>query len=75
MAENEKTNEEITENEINGTHYRSIQGKVAAIHGTNGVVCCIFDVIIVQVRVIFRRHLPPTAIGKTVRVMLYPSRV
>ena len=63
------------ENEINGTHYRTIQGKVATTHRTNGVVSYVISVIITQVRVIFRRHLPPTAIGKTVRVMLYPSRV
>ena len=43
---------------------RCMWGKVAATHGTNGVVRCIF-----------KTHLPPTAIGKNVYVMLYPSRV
>ena len=43
---------------------RCMWGKVAATHGTNGVVRCIF-----------KTHLPPTAMGKKVYVMLYPSRV
>lgn len=45
------------------TKYRSIQGKVIAAHGTNGVV-----------RAKFATNLPPQAVGKLVRVFLYPYR-
>ena len=51
-------------NSANGKQMRTIWGKVATSHGTNGVVRCIFN-----------HNLPPTAIGKSVHVMLYPSRV
>lgn len=45
------------------TKFRSIQGKVIAVHGGNGVV-----------RASFHHNLPGQAIGKLVRVMLYPIR-
>ena len=45
------------------TKHRSIQGKVIATHGNNGVL-----------RASFHHNLPGQAIGKLVRVMLYPVR-
>lgn len=45
------------------TKHRSIQGKVIAVHGDNGVV-----------RAKFHHNLPGQAVGKLVRVMLYPFR-
>ena len=47
-----------------GQKLRCMWGKVATSHGTNGKVRCIF-----------KHPLPPNAMGQTVRVMLYPSRV
>jgi large subunit ribosomal protein L35Ae len=42
---------------------RSIQGKVIAVHGDNGVV-----------RARFHHNLPGQAMGRLVKVMLYPFR-
>jgi large subunit ribosomal protein L35Ae len=45
------------------TNFRSIQGKVISVHGNNGVV-----------RASFSPNLPGQAVGKLVRVLLYPFR-
>eukprot|EP00831_Metopus_contortus_P050496 TRINITY_DN4244_c0_g1_i13.p1 TRINITY_DN4244_c0_g1~~TRINITY_DN4244_c0_g1_i13.p1 ORF type:complete len:123 (+),score=9.64 TRINITY_DN4244_c0_g1_i13:62-430(+) len=44
------------------TKYRAIWGRIMKAHGNNGVV-----------KAIFKKNLPPQAMGATLRVMLYPQ--
>ena len=47
-----------------GKSYRCVWGRIRRTHGDNGVV-----------RASFANNLPPRAMGATLRVMLYPSRI
>ena len=50
--------------ERNGSKFRVMWGRISRPHGTNGAV-----------RAKFTKNLPPKALGASVRVFLYPSRV
>ena len=49
---------------VKGSHYRVIWGRIASPHGNNGVV-----------KAKFRTNLPPRALGATLRVFMFPSRI
>lgn len=49
---------------VKGSHYRVIWGRIASPHGNNGVV-----------KAKFRTNLPPRALGATLRVFMFPSKI
>lgn len=55
-----------TTRSMNGipSKYRVMWGRITAPHGDNGIV-----------KAKFRKNLPPASIGKSLRVMLYPSTI
>ncbi|CAD5217983.1 unnamed protein product [Bursaphelenchus xylophilus] len=59
-----KAHKKIAKGGHEKTRVRAIWGRVTRVHGNTG-----------SVRAKFRHNLPPAAMGKRIRVMLYPSNI